>query len=105
MVHAGNFATSVQALALLFQLTVVMPDRVAGSDNEDEDGDDDDDDDNDGEDKDAVGARKKGSAKGRFYRALYAKLVSAELFDAAAQHSLFLNLVFKAVRSDAQLAR
>merc|ERR1712100_684032 len=63
-----------------------------------------DDDDNDGEEE-GRGRNSPRHFKARFYRALYQKLMSSEIHDASSQHSLFLNLVYKALREDGDCGR
>lgn len=69
IVHTGSFATSIQALTLLFQ---VMSTSRTLSD--------------------------------RFYRALYAKLLDPQLLSTS-KHALFLNLIFRALKSDISAPR
>mmetsp|Transcript_16050 Transcript_16050/g.33949 ORF Transcript_16050/g.33949 Transcript_16050/m.33949 type:complete len:932 (+) Transcript_16050:120-2915(+) len=83
--HTAPPAAATQALMLLFQLAVGSGDSggdatISGKD-------------------ESVTSRKD-----RFYRALYSKLVDGEMF-AGRQLTLFFNLLYKAMKHDASVAR
>jgi len=88
MVHVTTFNKSVQALLVLLQLLFSQ----AQADGKGKTAK------MDAEQKEAHKQRMESVAK-RFYRALYSKMLSVELFNSSKQ-PLFLNILFKSIKLD-----
>ena len=107
LVHVANFSASTQALSILFHLTQSMSNK--GGKKKDggkgekgkkggKGGEKTEQDQPQGAQQEP-GKETSGRVRDRFYRALYAKMNTPD-FRAAAQPTLFLNLLYKAMRGD-----
>lgn len=93
MVHVTTFNKSVQALLVLLQL-LFSQSQANGSEKPA----------NLSDAQKEVHRDRLESVARRFYRALYAKMLSTELFNSSKQ-PLFLNILFKAMKLDKSITR
>jgi len=93
MVHVTSFNKSVQALLVLLHLLFSHAKSEDGSEDTETD-----------DEKGEAHTMKMESVAKRFYRALYAKMLSTELFNSSKQ-PLFLNMLFKSIKVDTCIPR